>query len=187
LTFEQCRGLRPGCAGGAVSHEENVSTEQSAAKANPRIPRPHGDSGRPKGTEAATGQGTAAADGLDSTEAAGVTRGRSVTFPKHARLRKRGDYLRVQQHGRRQHTDSFVVLSAPTSNPNSRFGITVSTRVGNAVARNRVKRMIREIVRPSWRNLQPPGDVVIIAKPGAAQTTHAKAAIQLKRALGVEV
>jgi ribonuclease P protein component len=167
----------------ARPHEENVSTEQSTTKANPRIPRPHGDSGRPKSAEAAAGQGTAPADGLDSTEAAGVTSRRSLSFPKHARLRKRGDYLRVQQQGRRQHTDCFVVLRAPAAS--SRIGITVSTRIGNAVARNRVKRMVREIVRASWRSIDPPGDVVIIAKPGAAQTTHAKAALQLKRALGI--
>jgi ribonuclease P protein component len=179
--------LRPGCAGGAVTHEENVSAEQSAAKANPRISGPHGDAGGAKGVEATAGQGPAAAHSVDSTEAAGVTRSRSLGFPKYARLRKRGDYLRVQQHGRRQHTDGFVVLSAPTPSSNSRFGITVSTRIGNAVTRNRVKRMVREIVRTSWRNIHPPGDIVIIAKPGAAQTTHAKAAIQLKRALGVEV
>jgi ribonuclease P protein component len=167
-------------------NEENVSTEQSATKANPRIPRPHGDSGRPESVETTARQGAPAADGLDSTEAAGVTPARSLSFPKHARLRKRGDYLRVQQHGRRQHTECFVVLSAPAPDPGSRIGITVSTRIGNAVARNRVKRMVREILRASWRDIQPPGDIVIIAKPGAAQTTHAKAATQLKRALGVD-
>jgi ribonuclease P protein component len=113
--------------------------------------------------------------------------GRKVLKRRRAKGRRRltASILRVQQRGRRIHTDHFVVLT-DTGAGNSRIGITVSTRIGNAVVRNRVKRMIREIVRASWRRIQPPGDVVIIAKPGAAQTTHAKAATELKRALGVD-
>jgi len=114
-----------------------------------------------------------------------VSHGQPASFPKHARLRRRGDYLRVQRDGRRHHTDQFVVLTAPGSAPNSRVGITVSSKVGNAVVRNRVKRVLREIVRQAWRDVAPAADIVIIAKPGAAQTTHAKAATQLRRVLGV--
>jgi ribonuclease P protein component len=66
----------------------------------------------------------------------------------------------------------------------TRVGITVSSRVGNAVVRNRLKRLVREVMRGLWQGIDPPRDVVVIAKPGAAQATHAKAAIQLERALG---
>jgi ribonuclease P protein component len=111
----------------------------------------------------------------------------SASFPKRARLRKRDDFLRVQRVGRRHHTEHFVVLRAPGSGSTCRIGITVSTRVGDAVVRNRVKRIVREIVRVAWRDLQPPDDLVVIAKPGAAQTTHANAAQQLRRALGLDV
>ena len=106
-------------------------------------------------------------------------------FPKHARLRKRGEYLRVQGAGRRYHTEHFVVLSAPAARVTSRIGITVSSRVGNAVVRNRIKRLIREILRVSWRRIEPAGDIVVIAKPNAAEATHANAATELHRALGI--
>lgn len=109
------------------------------------------------------------------------------SFPKLARLRKRREFLRVQSDGSRQHTEHFVVLKAAARRSRSRIGITVSTRVGNAVVRNRVKRLVREVVRKVWRELDPPIDVVVIAKPGAAQTTHAKATTQLKRAFGLDV
>lgn len=109
-----------------------------------------------------------------------------ASFPKRARLRKRNEFLRVQHDGHRQHTDHFVVLRARGSGPVGRIGITVSTRVGNAVERNRVKRLVREVVRAVWRRL-PPDDVVVIAKPSAAQTTHANAERQLRQALGIDV
>jgi ribonuclease P protein component len=109
-----------------------------------------------------------------------------ASLPKHARLRKRGEYLRVQGVGRRHHTEHFVVLTAPGAREgSSRVGITVSTRVGNAVVRNRVKRMLREILRISWRRIAPPADVVVIAKPNAAQASHDTAATELRRALGI--
>ncbi len=78
-----------------------------------------------------------------------------------------------------------MVLTAWNLRPNSRLGITVSTRVGGAVVRNRVKRLVREVLRLAWRDLEPSGDIVVIAKPGAARATHAEAAIQLRRALGL--
>jgi ribonuclease P protein component len=177
--------LRPGCAGGALDHEKNVSAEQSASKANARFSCSDGHARRPQGAQAPSREGSQAADGLDPAEAAEVNERTPASLPKHARLRKRGEYLRVQATGRRHHTEHFVVLSAPGEAAGSRVGITVSARVGNAVVRNRVKRMLREILRASWRRIEPSADIVVIAKPSAAQATHAKAATELRRALGI--
>jgi ribonuclease P protein component len=48
-----------------------------------------------------------------------------------------------------------------------RLGITVTRRVGNAVARNRVKRRVRECFRRRRSELDRPVDVVVIARRGA--------------------
>jgi ribonuclease P protein component len=48
-----------------------------------------------------------------------------------------------------------------------RLGITVSRKVGNAVTRNRLKRVIREWFRVSRGGLSPAGDLVVIARKGA--------------------
>jgi RNase P protein component len=45
--------------------------------------------------------------------------------------------------------------------------------------------MVREVLRAAWRVVNPPADVVVIAKPGAADTVHAQAASELRRALGL--
>jgi ribonuclease P protein component len=177
--------LRRGCARGAVTHEENVSAEQSASEADTRVSCPDGDPRGSQGSQAAAGEGAEAPERIDSAKTAGVSEPRPGAFPKQARLRKRGEYLRVQRDGARQHTEHFVLLKAVSERADSRVGITVSTRVGNAVVRNRVKRVVREILRGAWRDIGPPLDIVVIAKPGAAQTTYAKAATELRRALGI--
>jgi ribonuclease P protein component len=107
------------------------------------------------------------------------------TFPKAARLRRRGEFLTLQRGGRRRHTDHLVVIRHPGRGSASRLGVTVSARVGNAVTRNRVKRLLREIFRARRAELTPPVDVVVIAKPGAAILTYAQAASEF--ALGLDL
>ena len=109
----------------------------------------------------------------------------SQGYPKSVRLRRRREFLTLQRQGRRRHTPSFVVLHAPSMASTSRLGVTVSSRVGNAVVRNRVKRLVREIFRARRLALPTALDIVIIAKPDAAQISHAQATTELGRALGV--
>ncbi len=126
-------------------------------------------------------------------QAGGPHAGRAETFPREGRLRRRVDYLAVQQaaqqpDGRRVSGRNFLLLArrrAGAKPQPARLGITVSRKVGNAVARNRVKRWVRE----SYRRLpgpQPAGqDLVLIARPGAAdrdfRTTSAEIASLLRR------
>ncbi len=62
-------------------------------------------------------------------------------------LPKRSDFLRVGASGIRRATPGFVLQSAPNPEPATlRIGFTASRKVGNAVARNRVKRRLRALV-----------------------------------------
>lgn len=95
----------------------------------------------------------------------------SQAFPRERRLRRAEDFRRAQGSGQRVRTPHFilVVVRGPTPGAPARMGLVVSRKVGNAVARNRVKRRVRELFR-TWETLVPAGiDLVVIAGPGAAE------------------
>ena len=98
------------------------------------------------------------------------------------RLRRRSDFARVYQRGRAWSNDLLAVRVLPNALPHSRFGFAVGKRIGTAVARNRVKRRLRESVR----GLRPAGgwDVVIVARPAAAAADSAALAAALRSLFG---
>ena len=99
----------------------------------------------------------------------GELRGRAPVgrFPTSSRVRKRAEFLSIQNGGQRVSTPRFVLILtaslAPVPGP-PRLGVTASRRVGNAVVRSRAKRLCREAFRAT-RELWPPGiDLVVIVK-----------------------
>ena len=84
---------------------------------------------------------------------------------KEQRLRKAKDFAAVRRE-RRSWANKLLVLAVRRNGLDvTRFGFSVGKRVGNAVARNRVKRRLREAARLSG---VPDGwDMVFIARRGA--------------------
>jgi len=72
----------------------------------------------------------------------------------------------VQERGERVYSGELVVLALATGAVRPRIGITVSSKVGNAVERNRVKRWVRHAWREVARGL-PAVDVVVIGRRAA--------------------
>jgi ribonuclease P protein component len=91
-----------------------------------------------------------------------------VRLTKAARLRRRREFLRAQQHGRRLFSGDVVVIACESGGPRPRIGITVSSKIASAVERNRVKRWVREAFRALQGDL-PPVDLVVIARKGALE------------------
>lgn len=90
-------------------------------------------------------------------------------LPRAHRVRRRAEFLRAQKGGRRLHAAHFTVIFFDRGDllP-ARLGLVTSRKVGNAVRRNRLRRVLREVFRREpWR--YPPGhDVVMLAREGAA-------------------
>lgn len=104
-------------------------------------------------------------------------------FPKRARLTRRSEFLSLSRAARRVHTPHFVVLSKASDKGENRLGVTVSSRVGKAVARNRVKRRLREFFRRHRHEIPSPQDIVIIAKSGADKIPSEQIVRELRGAL----
>ena len=86
------------------------------------------------------------------------------------RLRKSRDFALVRREGRSWPGRLLVLAARPNRTAVTRFGFSVSKRVGNAVVRNRVKRRLREAARLS--DVRPGWDVVIIARNHAGSAGY---------------
>jgi ribonuclease P protein component len=104
-----------------------------------------------------------------------------VRFGKAARLRRRREFLAVKDRGTRLHAGDYIVLALPNECGRARIGLTVSSKVGGAVVRNRVKRWLREKFRQVASEL-PPVDLVVIARSSAPRAGAAGAAAALASA-----
>lgn len=85
-----------------------------------------------------------------------LTRGERLSSP--------GQFRRVLQKGVRVDGRLFSLVAAPNDCGHDRLGLTASRKVGGAVARNRVKRLLRECFRLNKRDQAPALDLVLMAK-----------------------
>jgi len=86
------------------------------------------------------------------------------SFPKSERLAKRPQFKKVMDEGRRKRIGTIcTVFMLPNQLNKKRLGIIASKKIGNAVARNRAKRKIREAFRRIKGRVIPAMDIVIIS------------------------
>src|SRR6187401_2211274 len=101
-----------------------------------------------------------------------------LTHGPDARLRSRGEFTAVQQHGRRVAARTLTLLALPNALGHDRLGIVASRRMGGAVARNRAKRRIREVFRQRDQRASATDgrqalDLVVIARRESATAPFA--------------
>mgnify|MGYP005839833727 CR=1 FL=1 len=93
-------------------------------------------------------------------------------LPRKNRLTRSSDFQRVRSQGRSWSDRLLVVSRAPNGLEVTRFGFSVSRRIGGAVERNRVRRLMREAVRLQHDLVAPGWDVVFIARKGVGDRDY---------------
>ena len=93
-------------------------------------------------------------------------------FRPDEKIRKRPEYLSIYQHGTRTYARHFTIVAQKNELGFGRLGITVSKKVGDAVRRNRIKRLIREFFRLNKDQIVASRDIVIIGKKGMPRLSY---------------
>jgi ribonuclease P protein component len=88
----------------------------------------------------------------------------NFSFKKTERLVKRPQFQKVMEEGKKKRVERLcTIFFVPNELDRKRLGIIASKKIGNAVARNRAKRRIREVFRKLKHRMEPALDIVIIS------------------------
>ncbi|WP_084591177.1 ribonuclease P protein component [Desulfonatronovibrio magnus] len=87
-----------------------------------------------------------------------------LTYGRHLRITKRPLYLECYSRGRRYLTDNFIVFIQNNNLGHFRSGIAVPKKIGPAVLRNRIKRLVKECFRLHQHEVIAGADIVVVCK-----------------------
>jgi ribonuclease P protein component len=104
---------------------------------------------------------------------------------RRRRLSRSGEFERVYREGRSHGSRYLVVYAFPRDEDaeGPRLGVSVGRKVGGAVERNKVKRLLRDAFWSAAENVQPGHDFVIVARPAAGELAEREGASGVEAAL----
>ena len=104
---------------------------------------------------------------------------------RRGRLSRSAEFERVYRQGRSSANRHLVLYTFPNpSVEHPRLGLSVSRKVGGAVERNRVKRLLREAFDHARDDLRPGHDLVVVARPEAKELAEREGLAGVHAALG---
>lgn len=146
--------------GDQIIGKKNLSTIECQSESHPRVQKKNE---HPLGTRYIE---TQKAQREETPDSLGM---RKLTFSRSEKLRKPSDFHRVYSSGRRIVSSSFVLIFCSNASEVTRFGFSVSKRIGNAVVRNRTKRLAREAFRLNKCKLKKGYDILLVARKGVEE------------------
>ena len=200
---------------GELIDEADLSAESREAIEEARVQIPNEDPRGPRNPEEAANEGSKAPQRRRRIEVDGPMGQGGECLPRSGRLLRSRDFQRVARRGIRVASRNFVMLAASSRIPGGdstapkvrdldpdipdtevivgghrqirRLGITASRKVGHAVARNGIKRRVREWFRRGevllpeglFRGPEEGVDFVVIARKGAAELAADSVSLEL--------
>ena len=104
---------------------------------------------------------------------------RPLTFPQTHRMKTPAEFERCYARKRSASDGVLIVYACENDLAHPRLGCSVSRKVGNAVVRNRYKRLFREAFRLSQHELPTGVDLILIPRPGAEPTLEVLSLIHI--------
>lgn len=146
-------------------YETTIPTVQSSPQAAARIFEPQCEQKRARSAAQPPPRGPQAPHARLTRRRMRARASRSLKFPRAARLKTGRDFSRLRQKGARLACGCLVanweVLPAGDL---SRLGVITSSKLGNAVVRNRARRLMREAFRRHQHDLPSPVNLVLVAR-----------------------
>ncbi|AQP53885.1 ribonuclease P protein component [Vagococcus penaei] len=105
---------------------------------------------------------------------------------KSYRIKKEKEFQTIIHAKQSYANRNFVVYHLNNSeNPHFRVGISVGKKIGNAVTRNRVKRLIRQSLFDLKMRIEPDQDIIIIARPNVVGLSQQDVKSNIEHVLGL--
>ncbi|OGR44792.1 MAG: ribonuclease P protein component [Elusimicrobia bacterium GWA2_61_42] len=105
---------------------------------------------------------------------------KKFAFSRASRLRLKREFEAVFDAGRKTVTRDLVSWNRPTGDKEKKLGLMVSKKIGGAVERNRLKRLLREAFRLTVSELKEGTRLIIYPKAGCAVKNLAQARVALE-------
>jgi ribonuclease P protein component len=102
---------------------------------------------------------------------------------RNFRLTQSTDFKRVRRYGKSYAHPLLVLVVLPTDEERTHIGVTAGRSTGNAVQRNRAKRLLREALRPILTQLRPGWKIIVISRKPILAATLTEIKISLLKLL----
>ena len=99
------------------------------------------------------------------------------------RIRKNSEFRQILEKGERVETDNLRFYFTENNLGFSRIGLSLGKKTGNAVKRNRIKRLIREIFRTNKKRFKKGYDIIVIGREAIPEISLQKIEIVFNKAL----
>ncbi|MGZ8939665.1 MAG: ribonuclease P protein component [Limisphaerales bacterium] len=112
--------------------------------------------------------------------------GKSLRLSQAQRLQRSWEFGRTRLEGQRIVKGCLILnwrsADAETGQGTPRLGVVTSRKIGNAVARSRARRLMREVFRRHQHNLEQPVDIVLVARNSIAAKNYAQVEVDFMAA-----